>query len=117
MKILVIDDDESCGRSIQMLLERRHHIVDLYNSGKGAIEYAEKLRPDLTITDHNLGYCDKGLKIASHLIGVGQKAILMSSDNSMRKLSEDMGVPFIDKLDIRDKLDYIESLGLSNNKS
>ena len=114
MKILVIDDDESFGKAVKMLLERRGHEVEMYDTGKDAVKYAETLKPDLTITDHNLGICDKGLKVAAHLIRIGQKAILMSSDSSMRKPALDMGVPFIDKLDIRDNLDYIEGMVLSN---
>lgn len=117
MKILVIDDTFGCRKSIQTLLERRGHTVDLYDTGEGAIEYAEKLKPDLTITDHNLGDCDRGLKIALHLIGKGQKTILMSSDSSLKKIALNEGVPFINKYDFCDRMDYIESIASLNNKS
>ena len=67
MKILVIEDEEGIRESLKLLLTRKGHTVFTYSSGDGAQLYAEKLKPDLTISDHDLGEGDNGLTIVSNL--------------------------------------------------
>ena len=95
MKILIIEDDELVRKSLKLLLSRRCHTVFTYENGDGAQKYAEELNPDLTITDHNLGKGDKGLKIASDLIKRGHKVILTSGEDEIMDASLEIGIPFI----------------------
>lgn len=108
MNILLIDDDELMRNGLKALLERRGHTVCLYTTGEGAIEYALKLCPDITLTDHNLGLCDTGLIIAGALIAENRKAVLMSGDPTIASAALDAGVPFIPKTEIHEIIETLE---------
>ena len=110
MKIVIIDDDKFVRESICMLFERQGHTVFLYEKSDGAIAFVENINPDITLTDHNLGEGDKGLKIAGDLINKGRRAILMSGDNSIETSAWSISVPFVDKVRISDRLEWIEKL-------
>ena len=117
MKILIIDDDKSIRMALRMRLERRGHTIHEYDRSDGALELAERLEPDLTITDHNLGKGDKGLKIASALIGNNKRAVLMSCDPTVERPSWDMGVPFIFKPNMEGMFAMIEEVEKKNKKT
>ena len=110
MKVLLVEDDDLLRQSLACLFEGRGHQVFQYENGDGAIEYAEDLQPDITLTDFNLGVGDNGLTIARHLIKKGQKAILMSSDYTIKDRSWNAGVPFIEKIKVSDLIGYIEKM-------
>ena len=110
MKILVIDDEEFVRQSLQMILKRKGHTVFTYEKGDGARKYAEDLKPDLIITDHDLGEGDKGLKIASSLIKLGYRAILMSGNEGIRSASWDIGIPFIMKPNMNELLEMVDDI-------
>jgi len=97
-KILLIEDEEALRNGMRALLERRGHTVYIYTRGDGAVEYAKKLCPNITLTDHNLGISQKtGLSIARALIANNQRAILTSGDSAVKNPALDSGVPFIEK--------------------
>lgn len=51
-RILVIEDDAVVAKDLQNRLDHLgHHVVGLASSGKGAIEQAERHRPDLVLMD------------------------------------------------------------------
>lgn len=110
MKILVIEDEEFVRQSLEMILKRKGHTVFLYENGEGAQQYAEKLQPDLTIIDHDLGSGDKGLKIASGLIKHGYRAILTSGNEDARNASFDLGIPFIMKPNVNELLEMVDNI-------
>lgn len=100
MKILVIEDEELLRKSLKMILSGKGHTVFLYKDGDGAQKYAENLKPDLTISDHDLGEGDKGLHIASNLRKKGFEVIMMSGNEGIRNASWDLGIPFVLKPDL-----------------
>ena len=111
MKILLIEDDVLIRNCFQMYLERKGHEVAIYNRGEGAIEYAMEMRPDLVLTDHNLGPGDiKGVEIAYFLTQKGQRAILMSGDPDIAHSAEAADVPFVEKTTVKDVLRMVEEV-------
>jgi len=110
MKILVIDDEEFVRQSLEMILKRKGHTVFTYPNGVGAQSYAEKLKPDLTISDHDLGEGDNGLHITSNLRGKGFEVIMMSGNEGIRSASWDMGIPFIMKPDIGPLMEMVDDI-------
>lgn len=110
MKILVIEDEEGIRECLKLRLTRKGHVVFTYSSGPGAQSFAEKLRPDLTISDHDLGEGDKGLYITSNLKKQGFEVIMMSGNEGIRSASWDKGIPFIMKPDLNKLLELVDDI-------
>ena len=110
MKILVIEDDESIRECLKLKLTRKGHIVFTYSSGLGAQSCAEKLQPDLVISDHDLGEGDNGLHIVSNLKKQGFNVIMMSGNEGIRSASWDRCIPFIMKPDIGPLMKIVDDL-------
>ena len=110
MKILVIEDEESIRECLKLRLTRKGHVVFTYSSGLGAQSFAEKLRPDLTISDHDLGEGDKGLYIASNLKKQGFEVIMMSGNEGIRSASWDKCIPFIMKPDLSKLFEMVDEI-------
>ena len=110
MKILVIEDDESIRGYLRAKLSRKGHVVFTYSSGLGAQSCAEKLRPDLVISDHDLGKGDNGLQIVSNLKKQGFRVIMMSGNEGVRSASWDKCIPFIMKPDIGPLMKMVDDL-------
>lgn len=49
--ILVVDDDEGIRRALAAILEDGDYLTQTARNGREALEYAERDRPDLVITD------------------------------------------------------------------
>jgi CheY-like chemotaxis protein len=94
-KILYIEDVELLRLSTKNILEHDGHEVLLYSTGEGAVEYADKIRPDLVLTDHNLGLCENGINIACKLKALGQPVILTSGDSDIERMAHWSGIPFV----------------------
>ena len=110
MKILVIEDEESIRACLKLKLTRKGHVVFTYSSGLGAQSCAEKLQPDLVISDHNLGEGDNGLHIVSNLKRQGFEVIMMSGNEGIRSAAWDKGIPFIMKPDISPLMEMVDDL-------
>ncbi|MHC4397570.1 MAG: response regulator [Planctomycetota bacterium] len=110
MKILVIEDEEGIRAYLKLKLKLKGHDVFTYSNGDGAQLYAEELRPDLTISDHDLGEGDKGLHITSNLKKKGFEVIMMSGNEGIRSASWDMGIPFVMKPDIKPLMEMVDEL-------
>ena len=110
MKILVIEDDESIRACLELKLTRKGHVVFTYPNGDGAQLYAEELKPDLTISDHDLGEGDNGLHIVSNLKKKGFEVIMMSGNEGVRSASWDMCIPFVMKPDIGPLMEMVDDL-------
>ena len=110
MKILVIEDDESIRACLKLQLTQKGHVVFTYPNGNGAQLYAEELRPDLTISDHDLGEGDKGLHIVSNLKKKGFKVIMMSGNEGVRSASWEKNIPFVMKPDIKPLMEMVNDL-------
>jgi DNA-binding response OmpR family regulator len=110
MKILIIEDEESIRESLKIMLSHKGHTVFTYPNGKGAQSYAEKLKPDLTISDHDLGEGDKGLHIVSNLKKQGFEVIMMSGNEGIRSASWDKCIPFIMKPDLSKLFEMVDEI-------
>jgi two-component system response regulator HydG len=53
-KILVVDDDNDMCVLLSRFLTRNEYVVASANSGKGAIEWMKKNKPDLVLCDFRL---------------------------------------------------------------
>jgi CheY-like chemotaxis protein len=109
MNILVIDDQIEMRNCLRVFLERKGHTIYEYDRGTGAVDYALKMRPDLVLTDHNLGPdgTPKGLEIAGELQREGQRVILMSGDLRVEGYATLAGVEFVEKGKIHGLLDSL----------
>ena len=110
MKILVIEDEKSIRACLKLQLTQKGHDVFTYPNGDGAQLYAEKIKPDLSILDHDLGKGDKGLHIASNLKKKGFEVIMMSGNEGIRSASWDMGISFIMKPDLAPLMELVDEL-------
>ena len=110
MKILVIEDEESIRHFLKLRLSKKGHVVFTYPSGEGAQTYAEELRPDLTISDHDLGEGDNGLHIVSNLKRQGFEVIMMSGNEGIRSAAWDKGIPFIMKPDVGPLMEMVDEI-------
>ena len=50
-KILLIDDDMDCLRSLKLILETKGHEISAVTDGAVAIQAAKEIAPDIVITD------------------------------------------------------------------
>ena len=110
MKILVIEDEEGIRASLKILLTRKGHIVYTYENGMGAQSFAENMKPDLTISDHDLGQGDNGLHIVSNLKKQGFEVIMMSGNEGVRSAAWDRGIPFVMKPDVGPLMEMVDDL-------
>ena len=110
MKILVIEDEEGIRECLKLKLSREGHHVFMYENGEGAQSYAEKTRPDLIISDHDLGEGDQGLHIVSNLRKKGFEVILMSGNEGIRSAAWDNGIPFLLKPDLKKLLEMVDEI-------
>ena len=110
MKILVIEDDKSIREYLKFKLSKKGHVVLTYSSGLGAQSCAENMKPDLVISDHDLGEGDKGLHIVSNLKKQGFRVIMMSGNEGVRSASWDKCIPFIIKPDIEPLMKMVDDL-------
>ncbi len=53
-KLLLIDDEQEILDIIKMKLQARGYLVDTLLTGRGAVEQAKRLRPDLILLDHRM---------------------------------------------------------------
>jgi CheY-like chemotaxis protein len=65
-RVLVVDDDEHYRRALSRLLDAHGYDVNAAPNGKTALWMIEKLRPDLVVTDYELGDTD-GVTLADEI--------------------------------------------------
>ena len=113
MIVLLIDDDEAIRNCFRVFIERAGHTVYEYNRAEGAEDYALKMRPDLVLTDHNLGPKGTltGLQIAAQLKREGQSVLLMSGDPEVAGYAELAGVDFVEKCDAKSVVEKVLRMG------
>lgn len=110
MNILIIEDEEMIRESLKIRLSRKGHIVFTYSTGLGAQRFAENIKPDLVISDHDLGAGDKGLQIATNLKKKGFEVILMSGNEGIRSAAWDNVIPFIMKPNVKELLEMVDDI-------
>ncbi|MCK5235939.1 MAG: response regulator [Deltaproteobacteria bacterium] len=97
--VLIVDDDDSIRQCFHDLLTREGHRALVWPGSTDVDQVIGRMHPDVVITDHNLNPGEeKGLDLAARLVASGQKAVLMSSDETLERLALSRGVPFYYKL-------------------
>ncbi len=81
-QILLVEDDSSVARILQMTIERQGHSVEWAANGRDALEVLERLWPDVLITDINMPHLsgrDLCLHIREHYPERSLKVVVMTS--------------------------------------
>ncbi|NNN22679.1 MAG: response regulator transcription factor [Acidimicrobiales bacterium] len=88
IKILVIDDDRSLVRALQLGLASKHYVVDVAITGSEGLEKAFEGKPDLVIVDLGLPDID-GLEVCEAIRGWSDIPIIVlsASDIENRKVA------------------------------
>ena len=89
MTILIVDDDEMLARSLSRVLVRLGHICHLARSVDAALRTLAVVRPDLLLSDFDLGECCTGADLACWSLNAFHvPVVLMSAHNIERVRAE-----------------------------
>ena len=110
--ILVVDDDHSLRKTIQMMLEEEGFVVQTAADGEEAVEQAISQRPALIILDMGLPLLDGGEVAAQVRTYYGGKVpvVLMTADGRAEEKSRRIGAAsYLRKpFDIEDLIQMVE---------
>jgi DNA-binding response OmpR family regulator len=97
-KIFYVEDDKTLRDLYCLLLTKPgHSVIDRCDTGK-ADAIISIWKPDLVITDHNLGAGkETGLSLARRLHADGIKVAILSSCHETEDIAGDEGIPFFRK--------------------
>lgn len=97
-KILYIEDHKLIREATEALLVRmRHSVITRVDTDK-ADAIVDQWRPDLVITDHNLGSGkETGLELAKRLHADGCKVVVLSGCPVAAREAEEADIPFFHK--------------------
>ncbi len=76
-KILVVDDNGDSASALAMLLQRQGHETKIANDGPGALETAERFKPEVAILDIGLPHMD-GYDLAKRMRAIVPNAMLIA---------------------------------------
>ena len=109
-RIMYIEDDKGLRASGKRLLEcKKHSVIARENTDK-ALSLASIWKPDLIITDHDLGTEETGLMFAEKAKQQGFNVAMMTGSD-VRKDANRLGIPFFSKpCLITDLLEELEVL-------
>ena len=80
-KILIIDDDKDIRKIFTILMKKKGYTVATLPGSSGADEFIKDFKPNIVLTDHNLGVGEEeGYILAMRLKEHGIKVVLMSAD-------------------------------------
>ena len=110
--ILVVDDDHSLRKTIQMMLEEEGFVVQTAADGQEAVEQAMSQQPSLIILDMGLPLLDGGEVAAQVRTHYGGKVpvVLMTADGRAEEKSRRIGAAsYLRKpFDIEDLIQMVE---------
>ena len=90
-RILIVDDDVSIRTSVRMCLETDGHIVEQARHGGDALEFIQRVKPDLVLLDLAMPVMD-GMtvlaEIRSLLDTAAPRVVVMTAHGSVRKAIE-----------------------------
>ena len=95
-RIMYIEDDESVRTAGKMMLERKKHTVIARENTDKALAMASIWKPDLIITDHDLGTEDTGLVFAEKAKQDGFNVAMMTGSDVSGDARR-LGIPFFSK--------------------
>ena len=108
-KIMYIEDDVKIRDVGKLLLERKKHSVMSIENTDKAIAIASIWKPDIIITDHDLGTEKTGLMFAEKAKQQGFNVAMMTGSD-VKEESESLGIPFFSKPCLI--TDVLEELGV-----
>lgn len=95
-RIMYIEDDEDIRNVGERLLKRKKHSVLVRENTDKAIALASIFKPDLIITDHDLGTEETGLMFAEKAKQHGFNVAMMAGSD-VRGDAHRLGIPFFSK--------------------
>jgi len=95
-RIMYIEDDERIREVGELLLKRKGYSVVARENTDKALSLASIWKPDLIITDHDLGTEETGLMFAEKAKQGGFSVAIMTGSN-IRKDANRLGIPFFSK--------------------
>ncbi len=109
-RILYIEDDEGMRNCVELVLKRRHHTVISRVDTEKVCAIADIWKPDLVITDHDLGEGkEKGLQLALRLKAAKVNIVMLSGNDEALSGAKRADIPFFMKpCLIGDLLDEME---------
>ena len=91
-KVMLIEDDESLRILGERCLKRDNHDVIVRENTDKAIGIASLFKPDLIITDHNLGTQETGLVFAEKAKDAGFKVVMFTATD-IRPEARKLNIP------------------------
>lgn len=95
-RIMYIEDDEKLREVGELILKRKGHSVVVRKNTDKAIGVASIFKPDLIITDHDLGTEETGLMFAEKAKQQGFNVVMMTGSD-VREDARRLGIPFFSK--------------------
>lgn len=95
-RIMYIEDDERIREVGELLLKRKKHSVLARENTDKAIALASIFKPDLIITDHDLGTEETGIMFAEKAKEHGFNVVMMTGSD-VREDAMRLGIPFFSK--------------------
>lgn len=95
-RIMYIEDDESMRNAGKILLERKKHSVIVRENTDKALAMASIFKPDIIITDHDLGTDETGLMFAEKAKQNGFNVAMMTGSD-VEEDARQLGIPFFSK--------------------
>ncbi len=95
-RIMYIEDDKKVREVGELLLKRKKHFVLARKNTDKAIALASIWKPDLVITDHDLGTEETGIMFAEKAKQQGFNVVMMTGSD-VRADARRLGIPFFSK--------------------
>jgi CheY-like chemotaxis protein len=95
-RIMYIEDNESLRTASELLLKRKGHSVLAREDTDKAIAIASIWKPDLIITDHDLGTEETGIMFAEKVKKHGVNVAMMTGSD-VGGAARRLGIPFFSK--------------------
>jgi DNA-binding NtrC family response regulator len=90
-RVLIVDDDEAIRESLEMVLERRYHVVTARN-GRVALEALASAPADVVLLDLMMPVLDgAGFMAEARRLGHQTPVILMSAGTDLRTRARELG--------------------------
>ena len=96
IKVLVLDDEEGIADFMQKILQLRGYTAFMETDGIGAVNFFKAERPDITLIDVDLGYCEiDGVEVLRRIKEVDKEAVCIMvtriTEESSVKKSQELG--------------------------
>lgn len=94
IKVLVLDDEEGISDFMRRILELKGYTAFMETDGIGAVNFFRNERPDITLIDIDLGYCEiDGVEVLRRIKELDKDAVCImvtriTEQNAVNKAKE-----------------------------